>query len=251
MPSGGPRGIPIDFRRQKTAKQRLSIEWTYPVWAPDLEREVDDGRTVSGRALVALPRDEAIAAIRAPDRRPLLVVRECNRCQGTDDALLSRRLDNERTALLTQWFRCIKLPTHVLQPEHPFRNLFPEEHPPHLFLCRYDGTGVVELSGEQTQAELWEAMTALIGLEYSRDVARALKELARVLNDYDTLDSREDELTRQLEEALDEKGPDDPRVKSLRAKLAQIDDRRAKVAEHEKRVRDLGLKDLPPAGGER
>ena len=51
-------------------------------------------------------------------------MRECERCKGTDHALLSRSLDNEQTVLLTHWFHCVKLPPNVLEAKHPLPNMF-------------------------------------------------------------------------------------------------------------------------------
>ncbi|MBK8977738.1 MAG: hypothetical protein IPM29_17665 [Planctomycetes bacterium] len=236
----------LDLRRLRSAKERLRIDWHYPVYAPDLqESQPEDGRTSAGRASVALPRERAIYEIRADDRRPLLVVRECGHCQGTEDALLIRRLDNERTLVLSKWFRCIKLPDHVLQADHPFRNLFEGDKPPHLFLCRYDGTDVVAMDGQQKQGDLWAAMERLIGLEYEGDVGDAVRGYLRILNEYDTIDSLEDELRRQLEEELDDDGARSPKVRKLKHKLEQLGERRARAEAREAELLDLGLRPLP------
>lgn len=241
-----PRGIPLDFRRLETSKKHLEIDWNYPVYAPDLEEQaVEEGRTTSGRARVALPRERAIYEVRSDSRKPLLVVRECGFCKGTDDALLSRRLNNEKTLLLTKWFHCVKLPNHVLEAEHPFRNLFEGEKPPHLFLCRWDGSGVVTMDGQQTQSDLWDAMEELIGLEYEEDVGKAVKGLLRCLDAYDSIDSRETEIRQRLEATLDEDGPRSPKVRKLQAKLERLAKEREEVAEREAELLDLGLRDLP------
>ena len=68
--------------------------------------------------MVALSREEAVKKIAGTDPRPLLVVRECNLCRGANHALLSHKLDNERTLLLTQWFHCVKLRPNVLDKNH-------------------------------------------------------------------------------------------------------------------------------------
>lgn len=245
-----PGGIMIDFRRLDSSKERLQIDWTFPVYAPDLEEKVEAGRTTSGRAKVALPREQAIAEIRAPDRRPLLVVRECGFCKGTDDALLSRRLINEKTLIYARWFRCVKLPNHVLEQDHPFRNLFEGEHPPHLFLCRYDGSDAVSLDGQQTQAELWREMERLIELDYEGRPAKAVRDYLRLLDGYDAIDSIQQEKRRQLEEELDERGPKSSKAKRLRKQLAELESRRAELQEREAEVLDLGLRPLPEADGE-
>ncbi len=209
----------------------------------------DDGRTSSGRAAVALPRERAVFAIKGPDHRPLLVVRECGFCKGTDDALMNRRLNNEKTLLLTKWFHCVKLPNHVLNADHPFRNLFAAEHPPHLFLCRHDGSGVVDMDGQQTQAQLWAAMESMIAREYDGDCRTAVRGLLRVLNEYDTLDSQEAELLVRLEETLDKDGPKSPKVRALQRKLESFTKERAELEKREAALLGLPLKPLPADAG--
>ena len=242
---GLPAGIPIDFRRLETSKSRLAIDWTFPVYAPDLDVEPsDDGRTTTGRRTTALAREAAFRAVRGDDHRPLLIVRECNHCKGTDDALLSRRLDNERTLLLTRWFRCIKLPNHVLLDDHPFRRLFTAEEPPHLFLCRWDGSEIVAMDGQQSQADLWQAMESRIRADYEGDPARAVRAILKLLNQFDALDSRETELRRQLEEELDDHGDGGSKVRRLRSKLDDLAAARKKLLEREAEVSDLELRPL-------
>jgi hypothetical protein len=131
----------------------LEITWAYPVWKP-VEDKPREGSQTSGTMVErALPLDQAYAYIAGGDRRPLLILRECERCKGTDHALLSRSLDNEQTVLLTHWFHCVKLPTNVLTENHPFFNLFKREKDgdriPHLFFCDPDGANKAALPGDQ------------------------------------------------------------------------------------------------------
>lgn len=237
--------MPIDFRRLETSKDRLEIDWNYPVYAPDLDQApVEEGRTTTGRARAALPRERALLEIRSETRKPLLVVRECGFCKGTEEALLSRRLNNEKTLLLTKWFHCVKLPNHVLDEDHPFRNLFEQEHPPHLFLCRHDGTDPVAMDGQQTQSELWDAMLELIETEYEGDAAKAVKGLLRVLDGYDAIDARLVELQDRLETTLDEDGPRSTKAKKLKRQVDELVAEREKLAEREAELLDLGLRPL-------
>lgn len=237
--------MPIDFRRLETSKDRLEIDWNYPVYAPDRDRApVEEGRTTTGRARAALPRERALLEIRSETRKPLLVVRECGFCKGTEEALLSRRLNNEKTLLLTKWFHCVKLPNHVLDADHPFRNLFEQEHPPHLFLCRHDGSDPVAMDGQQTQSELWDAMLALIETNYEGDAAKAVKGLLRVLDGYDAIDARLVELQDRLETTLDEDGPRSTKAKKLKRQVDELVAEREKLAEREAELLDLGLRPL-------
>ncbi|MEY2981175.1 MAG: hypothetical protein ACO4CT_13885 [Planctomycetota bacterium] len=237
--------MPIDFRRLETSKNRLDIDWNYPVYAPDLGQEkVEDGRTTTGRVRAALPRERALLEIRSETRMPLLVVRECGFCKGTEEALLNRRLNNEKTLLLTKWFHCVKLPNHVLDADHPFRNLFEGEHPPHLFLCRHDGSEAVAMDGQQTQSELWDAMLSLIEADYEGDAAKAVKGLLRVLDGYDAIDARLVELQDRLEATLDEDGPRSAKAKKLQRQVDELIADREKLVTREAELLDLGLKPL-------
>ncbi|MBL8754351.1 MAG: hypothetical protein JNK15_13700, partial [Planctomycetes bacterium] len=151
---GGGRGggIQIDFTRGKTAKKLLEIEWVYPVWkpvAPSPSAGDKPSGTVAGQVERALPLAQAYELVTDGDKRPVLILRECERCKGTDHALLSRSLDNEQTVLLAHWFRCVKLPPNVLTEAHPFYNLFKKEKEgdriPHLFFVDPDGSNKKEL----------------------------------------------------------------------------------------------------------
>src|SRR5262249_15178583 len=147
--------------------------------------------TVATEVERALPLDEAFAWIAGDDHRPLLVLRECELCKGTDHALLSRTLDNEQTVLLTHWFRCVKLPSNVLGDKHPFTALFrgqPGEKIPHLFFCDPDGQNRVALPGDQTQAQLWETMFGFLERCYKGDAKKAVKDLRTLLGQFDRID---------------------------------------------------------------
>ena len=246
-------GIAMNFERQKTSKQRLRLEWNFPVFR--VERSTDDARgqsaTVTGSESVALTREEAIKWVANDDRRPMLVLRECDACGGTDDALLNRRMNNEKTLLLATWFRCIKLPTHVMKANHPFHNLFAGEHPPHLFLCRHDGTGAIPMTGGQSQAELWQAMTGLLRECYTRDAEVAIKEWLKLFTKFDHCDTMEQTLAERFDEELEKNGPKSLKLAEIKADIERIRKEREKALAKEKEVRDLGLKPLETAKTEK
>ena len=123
--------------------------------------------------------------IAGEDPRPLLVLRECLTCTGTDDALLTRQTDNEKTMLMSRWFHCVKIAPGVLDEDHAFKNLFTGDAPAHLFLARADGSSRMELDGAQSRTELWGVMSALLDLEYRDKPDKALKKLYRVLDGFD------------------------------------------------------------------
>lgn len=230
----------MSFERQATAKDRLKMDWDFPVYTPRKQKATSG--TVAQEVRRALDRDVAFATITRNDQRPLLVLRECNQCKGTDDALLDRRMSNEQTLLMARWFHCIKLPDSVLQDDHPFHALFPDGKPPHLFLCDVNGEGVIAMDGDQTQTELWKAMLTVLRRSYERDAEVALKERQRILNAYDTLDSRRSELEQRYSQELEKRGPDSPKLKAIQRDLDKIAAEHKALEQREREVMDLGAK---------
>jgi hypothetical protein len=184
----GPRGggIALDFRRKKTAKEILEIDWTHPVWQPETDGRGGDGETAAVQVRRALPIEQAYAFVADGDRRPLLVLRECERCKGTDHALLSMALDNEQTVLLTHWFRCVKLPPNILEEDHPLTKLFERKQEsdriPHLFFADPSGENRTALPGDQSQSQLWDTMFDYLDRCYEGDAKKSLKELRKLLD---------------------------------------------------------------------
>jgi hypothetical protein len=245
--SGGRGGIPIDFRRGKTAKKLLEIEWAYPVYKPVTpSTPTAGGTTTAVEAERALPLAQAYELVADGDRRPLLVLRECDRCKGTDHALLSRTLDNEQTVLLTHWFRCVKLPTNVMNDVHPFHKLFertkPGERVPHLFFADPDGQNRKELPGDQPQSVLWDTMLGYLDRCYVEDAKAAVKELRQVLGQYDKLDAQEQEVKARIDLEIEKNGPKSPKVVKLEGDLDKLAKKRATLGARERELRDLALK---------
>lgn len=256
MPGGsGGRGggIALDFRRGKTAKQLLEINWQYPVYkAIEAPQHKAGSTTVAVQAERALPTEQAYEFVTDGDRRPLLVMRECERCKGTDHALLSRSLDNEQTVLLTHWFRCVKLPTNVIMEKHPLYNLFLRQKEgdriPHLFFADPDGQNRMELPGDQPQTVLWNTMLSYLDRCYAEDAKSALKQLRQILGQYDRIDAQEQEVRARIEKETIKNGPESPKLKKLDDDLAKLDEKRKELAAKEKELRDLALKAMTPAG---
>lgn len=243
-PRGG--GIPIDFRRGKTSKELLEIDWTYPVWKPTTGgTAAADAHTVVVEREHALPIEEAYRLIADSDRRPLLVLRECELCKGTDHALVSRSLDNEQTVLLTHWFRCVKLPPNVLDDKHPFFNLFKPDKPgavlPHLFFASWDGNNKVALPGDQSQAELWKIMFDVLDREYRGNAKKQVKDLRVLLSRFDSVDALEQQLKARMDQEIDKRGPDSPRLKKMHAQLDDLQAQRQDLREKCKQLRELAL----------
>lgn len=245
-------GAVIDFRRGRTAKQVLAIDWEHPVWQPKAADRERQGRT-SAEVEGPLPEAQAFAFIAADDRRPLLVLRECERCKGTDHALLSRTIDNEQTLLLTHWFHCVKLPPHVLTESHALRNLFetpkPGERVPHLFFADPDGSNRRGLTGEQTQAELWDTMFACLERAYAGDAKKAIKELRVLLSQLDKVDGNELEVKGRIDREIEKQGPKSPKLKPMEAELAKLQKERERLLARERELRQLAFRQPAPAAG--
>lgn len=245
--------MPIDFRRGKTAKKLLEVTWSYPVYKPVTDDRPKDGETTTAvMAERALPLEQAYAYIAKGDRRPLLILRECERCKGTDHALLSRTLDNEQTVLLSHWFHCVKLPTNVLSETHPFFNLFKREKDgeriPHLFFCDPDGSNKSALPGDQPQGELWATMFTYLDRCYTESAKESLRELRKLLSQYDKIDGLETEVKTRIDREIEKNGPKSPKLKKFEADLAKLQRERDSLNKKEAELRDLALKAMnePP-----
>lgn len=229
--------------RGSTSKEILELDWDYPV-ASKFEDDVSKGpHTVAKRARRALSREEAFKVIAKDDQRPLLVLRECTQCKGTEHALFSRRLNNEKTKLLLQWFHCVKLPPDVLDPTHPFHAVFATDarSVPHLFISRFDGSNPQHFDGTQSQSELQKALTALVEECFEKKPDVALKSMLRFLSEFDMLDHRETELLAAFDKAREAKGPESSAAKKVAQKLELVRKQKATAMKRARAVCDLEL----------
>lgn len=223
--SGGPAvpgsgaSLPPARTRGPTAVKLLALDWQYPVYTPP----VDDGPTVAKRMRAALPAGEAFAVVAGDDPRPLLVLRECKECNGTDRALLTRNADNERTILLSRWFRCVKLPMDVREEDHPFYALFPKKDAEHLFVSTRDGSVRIALESDTSRVELWKAMSRALEASYKKSPDAALKKLTKMLDDFDVLDERRVQLVVRQNEILEKDGPKSRKLAGVNRELAEVE----------------------------
>ncbi|MBM3973232.1 MAG: hypothetical protein FJ301_03935 [Planctomycetes bacterium] len=226
------------------------------MWKPvEKPATAGDQRTVVREVERALPLAEAYELVTDGDKRPVLILRECERCKGTDHAFLSRTLDNEQTVLLAHWFRCVKLPTNVLTEKHPFYNLFARakagEKVPHLFFVDPDGANRSELPGDQPQTELWKVMVGYLDRCYDESAKEAIKELRQLLSQFDKLDAEEQLIKGKLDKEIEKNGPNSPKGNKLRCDLDDTAKERAKLVAREKELRDLALRTFPAQPGEK
>lgn len=216
------------------------MKWEHPVHVESAPRT---GETAVATKR-ALPVEEALHEIAGEDQRPLLVVRECSHCTGTDKALLLPGIDNERTILLARWFHCVKLPSDVTQADHPFHALFADRSAGHMFLSQADGSGRIALESEVSRPELWGAMGRALGEAYGKDPTPATREISKLLDKLDTLDARERELQKQRDELIEST------VRADRSKIEQagedIAEVRRDIARTRETIEKLSKLDLVP-----
>jgi len=227
--------------RGPSSKARLAIEWQHPIFTPEAQSAPNG--TVALPQRHALSAAEAMAAITHGDRRPVLVLRECLKCSGTEDALMSSKEDNERTYIYARWFHCIKLSPDVLEADHPFHALFADERPSHLFIANPDGSARHDLLGEHSRRELWGTMEAAITANYVEDAAGALAKLGKALDDLDEVDRALNEQETRYELMLGEGKGDSTAAKKLQK---EIEERRARRVEIQKRVEAAQRLELKP-----
>lgn len=241
-PAGQPDAMTLIARAARTrgpsARDLLRIDWKFPVFEAEIP---GTGRSLARKQRQVLSLEEAVARVAGDDHRPLLILRECLTCSGTDDALLSRSEDNEKTILMSHWFHCVKLPPDVLHEDHPFRSLFADEDPPHLFVARADGSGRKILWGDQSRTELWDVMGSLLESEYAKSYDRSLRELMKLLDRSDVVDARLSQLQDRIEETIERHGPKSSRLKKLRAEQARSLREREELDEAFHEVAKIGL----------
>ena len=194
------------------------MRWDYPVHN-FFDEDRSEAYTKAKAYTKALSRQEAFYRVSEDDRRPLLVLRECAWCNGTDDALLSNPTGNERTFIMLRWFHSVKLPMDVLHEDHIFRNLFDEEHPPHVFLATWDGKKVIPFPGDASTKEMQDGLFKLIKSEYKGDARKVVKEIELLVAQYDMLDEHIARLEVNYENEVEFTGEDSRKSKKLKAEL--------------------------------
>lgn len=232
-------GLYLEAERGPTSRHSLQINWDYPVFQTAMAQA--SGKTRAKAARKALERQLAFSEIAGEDRRPLLVLRECIVCNGTDDALLSQQGDNEKTLLLTRYFHCVKLPPEVLDEDHPFTKLFPGEEPPHLFVAQPDGDEFLPLTGEQSRTELWEVMGRALAEAYKKNPEGRLRDLTKCLDRLDIIDDKIEQGERRIERELEDRGPRSRKLKPMQKELQEL---KAERAEIKKRMQQLAQAEL-------
>jgi len=181
----------------------LKLTWDHPVYQSTDERS--DATAVKA-ARTALSAEQAFRFIAGNDPRPLLVLRECARCNQTDRALLAPGADNEKVLFLTRWFHCVKLPVDVVQSNHPFNALFPTNDAEHLFVAMRDGSVRIPLESDTSRVELCTAMSTVLSGSYVKDPAALYRDLHSIGDHLDMLDRRLKDLEAKRAELMESNG---------------------------------------------
>ncbi|MEM7305980.1 MAG: hypothetical protein AAF682_04885 [Planctomycetota bacterium] len=221
--SGGPPPTTI---RGPTAKSVLRLDWDYPVYTAPAQKT---DRSSAKAARQALSREKAFAFIAGDDPRPLLVLRECKVCNGTDDALLKGGIENEKTFLLSTWFHCVKVPVDVMEEDHPFHNLFTQDKTEHLFVASADGSNHDPLESQTSRTELWKSMLSLLGEEYKKKPDASLKKMAKLLDKMDAADSKWNDLAARRDDIREEDGPKSRKLPKIEKELTKLEGERQEL----------------------
>ncbi len=229
--------------RGPSVSEILTIRWEYPTYVIE-SAPVKSGTTVK-EMRSALTREEALAQIAGTDRRPLLVLRECARCNKTDDALLQPGVDNEKVAFLSRWFRCVRLPIDVVQPDHPFHALFPGDDSEHLFVVAFDGANQQALESDTSRTQLCSAMSSVLAASYVKDPTALYKDLHVFGDQLDGLDQEVRELEKKRSAEMESRTLDKKRLAKIERDLAAVKKKiDAKIADIAK-VSEIELKPEP------
>lgn len=233
-------GAPLPLEHGRTAKTFLTMRWDYPVHG-FFTKERKEAFTTAKAYQTALPRAEAFARVAEEDRRPLLVLRECHTCNGTDDALFSHPIGNERTLIMARWFHVVKLPVSVMHKDHIFRNLFPQKDAPHVFVSSYDGSNVVPLEGDATPMQVQKAMFKVMAKDYEGSAKSAVKKIEALVAQYDMMDEKITRLERAYESEVEKSGEDSRKAVKLLADKQALEAELADLREEEKQASAMEL----------
>jgi hypothetical protein len=190
-------------RHGNSARELLKIQWDYAVAVNEVQ--ASEGTSVKA-ARTALSPDEAFKRLAGNDPRPLLVVRECQVCNKTDNALLRPGIDNEKTIVLSRWFHCVKLPVDVVDPSEPFNALFPTNDAEHLFVSTTDGSDRIPLESDTSRPELWAAMAKVLSRSYAHDPSGAAKDILKIHDRLDLLDQKLADLSKERDGLVENPG---------------------------------------------
>ena len=237
---GGFSGVPLTAARGPTTKKALTIDWVYPVYLP--ETKAPEGRTSAAPVRRALEAAKAYEVLRAEDPRPLLVLREFSTFDDPSNEKLSRQLYTEATVTLSHWFRCVRLPHHVEEADHPFHALFASDDAPQLFLATPDGSQVWSFDYRASRADLAAVMLKVLDAAYTKNPETRCEQLVKMLSEFDRVDAQISRLKETLDEAIEDHGPRSTRARKAQKKLEDAQSDKAALVPKKKALEDIPLK---------
>jgi hypothetical protein len=236
----GFRGVELAASRSKTVQRALTIDWNYPVYTPAPRKSKG---TESPEVRRALDPVQAFEVLAGDDRRPLLVLREFSSFDDSGNEKLSRKLYTERTVLLSHWFRCVRLPHHVVEEDHPFHNLFTGNQPPQLFLAGAKGDEIAFFEYESTRADLEKLMNRFLADYYVKKPARVIDELIKLMKRFDKLDGEIQKLKEEMDRAVEQSGPRSGKARKLIGELARAEEEWTALKTKRDEIRAIPLKE--------
>ena len=237
---GSFTGVPITATRGPTAAKALTIDWVYPVYKPTTG--IAPNGTSAAPARRALDLAEAYELLSASDPRPLLVLREFSTFDDPSNERLSRELYTESTVTMSHWFRCVRLPHHVEESNHPFHNLFAAAQPPQLFLATPDGSKTWVFEYQKSGTDLEELMLKVLEETYEPDAERSADRLVKLLARFDQVDAEIRRLKEELDQAIEKDGPKSSRSRKMQKKLQKAESEKAELLAEKEQLQDLPLK---------
>lgn len=216
------------------------------MWKPAKQEEADG--TSATMARKALSKEDAWKWIAGDDKRPLLVLREFDRIDHPDNPVLSRKLFSDKSSMMSHWFRCVRLPHTVSEPNHPFHNLFSEIGGQQLFLATPDGKLRVDITVKGSQSALYKSMEQVLGASYETKISPIVRKLPKLMSQLDRFEVEVRNLKDMVDGEIERKGPTDARVQRLRAQLKAAEKKVAELKAEKKAL--MTLKFRKPAKAE-
>jgi hypothetical protein len=180
--------------------------------------------------------------LREDDPRPLLVLREFGSFDDPDNETLSRKLYSETAVTLSHWFRCVRLPHHVEEADHPFYNLFAAKRPPQLFLASPDGAEIWPFDHQDSAARLEKLMAQVLDASYEEPPSRRCDDLVDLLTKFDRLDAEVLRLKEELDLAIEDDGPRGVAARKLTKKLGRAEAEMAELLATKRELQVIPLK---------
>lgn len=237
---GSFTGVPLTVLRGPTTRDALTIDWVYPVYQPD--SMIPESGSYSAPIRVALERAKAFQLLRDGDPRPLLILREFRTFDDPDNERLSRQLYTESAVILSYWFRCIRLPHHVEEADHPFHELFAWPRAPQLFLAAADGEAVWPFDHGSSRADLAELMLDVLETTYACRPEKNCEQLVKLLPRFDQLDAEIRRLKEELDKVIEDSGPRSVRVRKVQKDLDKAEAERQALLDRQRQLQDIPRK---------